>query len=78
VTGGWSDPKVEKLSAFPQPHLNLPCPQGLSHEHSGLPNRRRPDGFRPDVDANLAEADRLIGEAAAAGARLVVLPEYFR
>lgn len=31
----------------------------------------------PDVDANLKEADRLIGEAAAAGARLVVLPEYF-
>ena len=25
----------------------------------------------PDVDANLAEADRLIGEAAAQGARLV-------
>lgn len=31
----------------------------------------------PDVDANLAEADRLIGEAAAQGARLVALPEYF-
>lgn len=31
----------------------------------------------PDVDRNLAEADRLIGEAAAAGARLAVLPEYF-
>ena len=31
----------------------------------------------PHVEANLAEADRLIGEAAAAGARLVVLPEYF-
>ena len=31
----------------------------------------------PDVDANLAEADRLIGEAAARGARLVALPEYF-
>jgi deaminated glutathione amidase len=31
----------------------------------------------PDVDANLKDADRLIGEAAAAGARLVVLPEYF-
>jgi len=31
----------------------------------------------PDVAANLAEADRLIGEAAAAGAGLVVLPEYF-
>ena len=31
----------------------------------------------PDVDRNLAEADRLLGEAAAAGARLAVLPEYF-
>ena len=30
-----------------------------------------------DVDANLAQAEPLIGEAAAAGARLVVLPEYF-
>lgn len=30
-----------------------------------------------DVAANCAEADRLIGEAAARGARLVVLPEYF-
>ena len=31
----------------------------------------------PDVDRNLADADRLLGEAAAAGARLAVLPEYF-
>ncbi|KAB2969841.1 carbon-nitrogen hydrolase family protein [Zoogloea sp.] len=31
----------------------------------------------PDVEANLAEAGRLIAEAAAAGARLVALPEYF-
>jgi len=31
----------------------------------------------PDVASNLAEAGRLVGEAAAAGARLVVLPEYF-
>jgi predicted amidohydrolase len=31
----------------------------------------------PDVAANCTEADRLIGEAAASGARLVVLPEYF-
>ncbi len=31
----------------------------------------------PEVDRNLAETDRLIGEAAAAGARLAVLPEYF-
>ncbi|MDD2989144.1 MAG: carbon-nitrogen hydrolase family protein [Zoogloea sp.] len=31
----------------------------------------------PDVDRNLVEADRLLGEAAAAGARLAVLPEYF-
>jgi predicted amidohydrolase len=31
----------------------------------------------PDVAANLAEAERLIGEAAAAGAKLVALPEYF-
>ena len=31
----------------------------------------------PDVDRNLAEADRLLGDAAAAGARLAVLPEYF-
>jgi len=31
----------------------------------------------PEVGANLVEADRLIGEAATAGARLVVLPEYF-
>ena len=30
-----------------------------------------------DVDANLAEAERLIGEAAAGGAGLVVLPECF-
>ncbi len=31
----------------------------------------------PDVEANLAEAGRLIAEAAAQGARLVALPEYF-
>lgn len=31
----------------------------------------------PDVAANLAEAERLIAEAAAQGARVVVLPEYF-
>ncbi|ATE60826.1 carbon-nitrogen hydrolase family protein [Thauera sinica] len=31
----------------------------------------------PDVGENLATAGRLIGEAAAAGARLVALPEYF-
>ncbi|MDD3354834.1 carbon-nitrogen hydrolase family protein [Zoogloea sp.] len=31
----------------------------------------------PDLEANLAEADRLLAEAAAAGARLVALPEYF-
>ncbi|MDE2089546.1 MAG: carbon-nitrogen hydrolase family protein [Gammaproteobacteria bacterium] len=31
----------------------------------------------PDVDANLREAQRLIGEAAAAGAELVALPENF-
>jgi nitrilase len=31
----------------------------------------------PDVAANLVEADRLVGEAAARGARLVALPEYF-
>lgn len=31
----------------------------------------------PDVAANCQEADRLIGEAAGRGARLVVLPEYF-
>jgi nitrilase len=31
----------------------------------------------PEVARNLAEADRLIAEAAADGARLVLLPEYF-
>lgn len=31
----------------------------------------------PDVAPNLATAARLIGEAAAAGARLIALPEYF-
>ena len=31
----------------------------------------------PDVDRNLARATELIGEAAAAGASLVALPEYF-
>ena len=31
----------------------------------------------PDVAPNLATADRLIGEAATAGAQLVALPEYF-
>ena len=31
----------------------------------------------PDVTANLAQADRLIAQAAAAGASLVALPEYF-
>lgn len=31
----------------------------------------------PDVDANLAAAEALIAEAAAQGARLVALPEYF-
>ena len=30
-----------------------------------------------DVDANLAQAEPLVGQAAAQGARLVVLPEYF-
>lgn len=30
-----------------------------------------------DVDANLAAAERLAGEAAAGGARLIVLPEFF-
>jgi len=31
----------------------------------------------PDPERNLAEAERLIAEAAAGGARLVLLPEYF-
>lgn len=31
----------------------------------------------PEVDANLREAESLVAEAAAAGATLVVLPEYF-
>ncbi|MDO4682812.1 MAG: carbon-nitrogen hydrolase family protein [Lautropia sp.] len=31
----------------------------------------------PEVDANLAVAERLVGEAAAQGAQLVLLPEYF-
>jgi len=31
----------------------------------------------PEVAANLAAAGRLIAEAAAAGAKLVALPEYF-
>ena len=31
----------------------------------------------PNVSANLSEAERLIGQAAAAGAKLVALPEYF-
>lgn len=31
----------------------------------------------PNINANLLEADRLVGQAAAAGARLVVLPENF-
>lgn len=31
----------------------------------------------PDIAANLAEAEALVGEAAAQGARLVALPEYF-
>ena len=31
----------------------------------------------PDRERNLAEAEKLIAEAAAAGARLVLLPEYF-
>jgi len=31
----------------------------------------------PDVDRNLVAADRLVSEAAAAGAQLVALPEYF-
>ena len=31
----------------------------------------------PEVAPNLAAAERLIGEAARAGARLVALPEYF-
>ena len=31
----------------------------------------------PDVAANLVEAERLIATAAAQGARLVALPEYF-
>lgn len=31
----------------------------------------------PDVERNLADAERLIAEAAASGAQLVLLPEYF-
>ena len=31
----------------------------------------------PNVDANLHEASRLIGQAASAGAELIVLPENF-
>jgi len=31
----------------------------------------------PQVDANLLEAERLVAQAAEAGARLVVLPENF-
>jgi len=43
------------------------------------PNEARcsTDDFGPDVAPNLATAGRLIGEAAAAGAQLVALPEYF-
>ncbi len=53
---------------------------------AGLPLRDPPGTFRiaavqmasgPKVDANLREAERLVGVAAQAGAKLVVMPEYF-
>jgi hypothetical protein len=52
------------------------------HAHSTFPD----PSFRvaalqmvstPDRERNLAEAERLIAEAAADGAQLVLLPEYF-
>jgi len=50
----------------------------VSHETSGIVRMAAVQmASGPNVAANLAEAERLIGMAVAAGAKLVALPEYF-
>ena len=53
----------------------------MSGAQGGRPARARVAAIQmvsaPEVDANLAAAGRLIVQAAAEGAQLVALPEYF-
>ena len=86
VTGSWSDPVVTRGAAATADRRRAHgC--GAADAARTARDRRRPrKPFRVaavqtvsggDVAANLAQVEPLIAEAAAAGARLVVLPEYF-
>ncbi len=83
MTGGWSDPIVAKSGAnasVAPATVALPnASEAIDDERAGVTMRvaavQTVSGG--DVEANLAQAEPLIRRAAAEGARLVVLPEYF-
>jgi deaminated glutathione amidase len=54
-----------------------PFPEDASMSHTAVKVAAIQVVAGPEVDANLATADRLLGEAAAQGAQLALLPEYF-
>ena len=81
ITGKWDDPKVE--NCLPSAWVRRP----ETMEKPGMADRNDMKPLRvaavqmistPRVVDNLAVAGRLVAEAAAQGARLVALPEYFR
>ena len=76
VTGDGPIPRSENLGCASRRRAGGNSAEGTkNHERPPvLPHCRCPDGFGPDVDANLAEADRLIARPPPPGARLVALP----
>ncbi len=83
VTGSWSDPIVTKNvggNASAAPSVGR-ADDSRSDAMTESGERLRVAAVQTvaggDVEANLAQAEPLIGQAAAEGARLVVLPEYF-